>query len=203
LPLLKRLELCREQILEVNENRYQIKGDKSLPFEDRLNTVVNAALETGERMLGLKPEGDFFMRLYNLRQICWDLLIFPGVDSLDHMTAAERNVADLCAGDAWYASRHMELADFGWYFRIPLPQESDPLYSIIEYSENLFDFANRTMGGAYAIRKRIMPRRVIIQAAPSINLTERLPAYKEGKRAAIDTAMKDLEKAYLDCIIQE
>jgi 1-acyl-sn-glycerol-3-phosphate acyltransferase len=203
LPFTQRLERCREHILEVNEKRYQIKIDKSLPFEERLNTVVNTALETGERMLGLKPEGDFFTRLYNIRQICWDLIILPGIDSLDNMCPVERNAADLCAGTAWYASRHMELADFGWYFRIPLPQESDPLHTRVEYCQNLYDFANRTMGGAYGNRKSILPQRVIIQAAPAINLTERLPSYKEDKKTAVDTAMKHLEKDYLDCIIQE
>jgi 1-acyl-sn-glycerol-3-phosphate acyltransferase len=197
LTFTQRLERCREHILEVKEKRYQIKGDESLSFEERLNTVVNTALETGERMLGLKPEGDFFTRLYNLRQICWDLIILPGVDSLDNMSPVERNAADLRAGEAWHASRHMELADFGWYFRVPLPQESDPLHAKVEYCQNLYDFANRTMGGAYGNRKIVLPQRVIIQAAPVINLTERLPSYKEDKKTAVDTAMKDLEKAYL------
>jgi hypothetical protein len=200
LPFADRLKRCREHILEINEERYQIKIDKSLAFEERLNVVINAALETGERMLGIKPEGDFFMRLYNLRQICWDLIILPGVDSLDNMSPVERNVADLHAGEAWYASRHMELADFGWYFCVSLPQESDPIHKKIEYCQNLYDFANRTMGGAFGNRISILPRRVIIQAAPVINLTERLPSKKKKKKAAIDTAMKELEKAYLDCI---
>ncbi|MDR0313682.1 MAG: acyltransferase [Treponema sp.] len=200
LPLTKRLELCREHILEVNENRYEIKSDKNIPFENRLDTVINTALETGERMLGIKGEGDFFTRLYYLRQICWDLIILPGVDSLDNMTPAKRSTADLRAGEAWYASRHMELADLGWYFRVPLPQESDPLHIKTEYCQNLYDFANRTMGGAFGNRKNILPQRVIIQAAPVINLTERLPSYKADKRAAMDTAMKDLEKTYLDSI---
>jgi 1-acyl-sn-glycerol-3-phosphate acyltransferase len=200
LPFAKRLELCREHILEVNEKRYQIKSDKNIPFEERLDTVINTALETGERMLGIKGEGDFFARLYNLRQICWDLIILPGVDSLDDMSPAERSIADIRAGDAWYASRNMELADFCWYFRVPLPRESDPLHLKIEYCQNLYDFANRTMGGAFADRKIILPQKVIIQAAPALNLTDRLPSYKADKRAAIDIAMKDLEKVYLDSI---
>jgi hypothetical protein len=56
------------------------------------------------------------------------------------------------------------------------------------------------MGGAFGNRKNILPRHVIIQAAPVINLTERLPSYKADKRSAIDTAMRDLEKIYLDSI---
>jgi hypothetical protein len=56
------------------------------------------------------------------------------------------------------------------------------------------------MGGAIADRVNIFPRKVIIQAVPVINLTERLPQYKENKKSAIAAGVADLEKAYLDSI---
>ena len=58
------------------------------------------------------------------------------------------------------------------------------------------------MGGAYPDRVNIFPRKVIIQTAPVINLSERLSAYKNDKKAAIAAAMTDLEKAYLGCIAE-
>jgi hypothetical protein len=39
-----------------------------------------------------------------------------------------------------------------------------------------------------------------MQAAPVINLSERLPAYLEDQKAASMAVMQDLEKSYLDCI---
>jgi hypothetical protein len=56
------------------------------------------------------------------------------------------------------------------------------------------------MGGALAGRVNIRPSKVIIKAAPVINLSERLANYNEDKKAAIVEAMTMLEKAYLDCI---
>jgi hypothetical protein len=201
----ERLKRCRDHILKINENRYNIKSDDSVPFELRLEKVVNAALETAERMLGVNGGGppkddDFFPRLYKVRQLCWDKIFLPGVDSLEQKTKVERNAMNLGAGEAWYISRHQELADFGWYFRRPLPTEDAALHNRIEYVQNLYDFANRTMGGAIANRVNIFPRKVIIQAAPVINLTERLPQYKENKKEAIAAGIADLEKAYLDSI---
>ena len=200
LPFGERLGRCRDHILRVNEARYKIQSDDSRSFEERLDKVIHAALETGERMLGLKSEGDYFFRLYRLRQACWDRIFLPGVESFEDMTYVERNVNDLNSGEAWYIARHQELADFCWYFRIPLPVEGTAFHNKIEYVQNLWDFANRTMGGAYADRVSIFPRRMIIHAAPVINLSERLPSYSESRKTAIAAALSDLEKSFLACI---
>ena len=200
LSLTERIQKCRDYILEVNEEHYQIVSDTSLSFGERLDKVITAALETAERMLGLKPEGEFFSRMYRIRQYCWDRIFLPDVESFEEMSQIERNARDLQAGEAWYIGRHQEIVDFCWYFRGPLPTEETALHNKIEYVQNLWDFASRTMGGAYADRVSIFPRKVIVQASPVINLSARLPSYKKDRNAAIDTAMSDLEKAYLDCI---
>ena len=198
----ERLRQCREHILEVNEGRYNIKPDDSFSFNERLEKVIYAALETAERIMGLKSEGEYFHRVYRLRQFCWDRIFLPGVDNFDNMSPIERNVKDLQAGEAWHAARHQEIVDFCWYFRVPLPAKETGFHLKVEYVQNLWDFANRTMGGAYPDRKSILPRKVIIQSAPVINLSERLPAYHENKKAAVAAALADLEKAYLDCITE-
>ncbi|MDR0464579.1 MAG: acyltransferase [Treponema sp.] len=202
LPFEERIRKCRDHILEINEERYSIKNDPSLSAEDRMEIIANTALETAERKLGLNKEGDFFTRQHRVRQICWDRIYLPGVykDTLNGMTQIKRSVMDLKAGEAWYISRHQELADLCWYFRGHLPAENDALHTKIEFIQNLHDLANRTMGGAYANRVSIFPRKVIIKAAPVINLTERLSQYNEDRKAAITGTLSDLEKAFLDNI---
>ncbi|GBU27617.1 hypothetical protein R84B8_01151 [Treponema sp. R8-4-B8] len=199
LSFTERLRECREYILQINESRYHIKSDGSA-FEQRLERVVNAALETSERFLGLKSEGDFFQRLYKVRHDCWDRIFLPGSDNLKKVPLVKRSVMDLGAGEAWHISRHQELADFGWYFRHPLPTEETALHQKIEFVQNLWDFANRTMGGALSGRVNIPVKKVIIKGAPVINLSGRLNQYKEDKRAAVTEATSDLEKAFLKCI---
>jgi len=202
----QRLQRCRDFILEVNEERYFIKSespaslDNSLSFESRLEKVVNTALETAERMLGLQSEGDFFTRLYKVRHDCWDMIFLPDVDDLKKMPHLLHSVKDLGAGEAWHIARHQELADFGWYFRRPLPDEGTALHLKVEYVQNLFDFANRTMGGAIAGRVNIHTKKVIVQAGQLIDLSSRLADFKENKKTAVEKTVSDLEKAYLDCI---
>ncbi|MDR0302501.1 MAG: acyltransferase [Treponema sp.] len=200
LPLEERLRLCRDHILEVNERRYNINSDSSLSFDERLERVINAALETSERMLGIKSEGDSFSRMHKVRQIYWDRIYLPGVDNFDNLSYIQRNAIDLGAGEAWYIGRHQELVDFCLFFRSPLPTEASSLHSKIEYIQNLWNFACRTMGGAVDDRNNIFIRKVIIQPGPVIKLSERLPEYKKNKKTAIAQVMSELEKAFLFCI---
>jgi 1-acyl-sn-glycerol-3-phosphate acyltransferase len=202
IPLIERMSQIRLHVLEVNEERYNIKSDASESFESRLEKVIYSALETSERMMGIKGEGNFFPRMYRARQLLWDRIFLTDLKSFEDVSPVKRNTLDLRAGEAWYIGRHVELIDFCWYFRIPLPTENSVLHEKIEYAQNLWDFASRTMGGAFKDRISIFPRRVIIHAGPVINLSERLPFYRENKRAAISTAMADLEKVYLDCIAE-
>jgi len=196
----ERLKNCRQYILEINEKRYGIKNEEGLSFNERLEKVVYAALETAERILGIKSEGDFFMRLYKVRHDCWDKIFLPNEFNLDETSKVKRGVLDLNAGEAWFVARHQELADFGWYFTHPLPAEETELHKKIEYVQNLWDFANRTMGGALANRVNIRPSKVILKAGEPINLTERLSMYKEDRKGTAAQATLDLEKAFLDCI---
>jgi hypothetical protein len=204
-PFSERLRQCRDMILGLNEKRYGIVPDEGLSFAERVDAVMELALDSAEKILRIRrgggDDGDIIGRLYHIRQICWDRIYVPEMDNLDTIPRVERSLADLRAGEAWYASRHMELVDFVWYFRVPVPAEDAPLHLRIEYVQNLWDFANRTMGGAYT--KRVInphPRRVIIQVAPPLNLTERLPEYQRDKKEAITSAMDALRNAYQGCI---
>jgi len=197
----ERMSIARDHVLEVNEKRYQIKTDKSLSCEERLDAIMNAAMQTAESILGVKTEGDFFSRVYTLFQTCWDRIVIPGVDTFRDKTGIERGSADLLAGEAWYASRHVELVNLVWYIKkSEIPTESTPLHQKVEYVQNLWDLISRSVGGAYAERISILPRRVIIQSGLPINLSTRLRDYKNDRKAAVQTALDDLEKAYLDCI---
>ena len=198
----ERLRRARDYILEQNEKRYEIIPGKDQSFAERVDVIMEAALNSAERILGIKPKSnELFERMYFIRQTSWDRMVIPDINNLDSLTPLERAIMDLSAGEAWHASRHMELVDFAWYFRIPVPAENAPLYVKIEYAQNLLDFANRTMGGAYSNRVlNVHPKRMLIQTGSIINLSERLPEYKKNKKAAIANAMNDMEKSFLDCI---
>jgi 1-acyl-sn-glycerol-3-phosphate acyltransferase len=202
LSFVDRLRRARDAILSLNEKRYGLVPEAGLDFSRRVDLVMEAALKSAEGILGIaQKDGEIIERLYMIRQLCWDYIYLPGKDTLKDISQAERSLLDLKAGEAWFASRHMELVDFAWYFRVDIPPEDAPLHVRIEYVQNLWDFANRTMGGAYSERViNIHPKRVLIQVTSPLNLTERLPAYRQDRKGTIAAAMADLKNAYYDCI---
>ncbi|MDR3131243.1 MAG: acyltransferase [Treponema sp.] len=192
---------CREIIMRLNETRYGIVSDPGLPWEDRTAILLRAALDYCAGILGVKgnSEDDHFNRMYYLRQLCWDRIFVPGKEPGEKKEMElERAVGDLRAGEAWYAARHMELADFTWYFRGQPPGEDASLGRKIEYVQNLWDFANRTMGGAYAGRVNIHPRSVTIQAAQTISLNESLEEYRIDRKETVRKLLSRLQSAYME-----
>jgi hypothetical protein len=211
----RRLWNLREFLIARNEARYGIGAaarpgtgdevsspDEERELQERIDGIIDAAIGRAKDILAFHGERTTATEWINeLRQICWDRIYLPGKETLKGLSQVERSILDLQAGEAWHAGRHIELADFLRFFRFPLPEEGTPLHLKIEYVQNLWDLANRTMGGSYSTRNiNIFPRRVIIQAAEPIDLTSRLPAYHQDRKAAIQSAMDDLLRAYLGCI---
>jgi 1-acyl-sn-glycerol-3-phosphate acyltransferase len=193
----RRAGRCREAILLLLEGRYGT-GSGTGSFAERMEVIIDRAMERTEVMLGeTAGEGDHFSRMYRLRQLCWDRIFLPREDP-EAMAALERAGADLRAGEAWYAARHLELVDFCWYFRsFPLPGDDAPLHSRVEYVQNLWDLANRAMGGAYADRKNIYPSRVIIRSSPPVDLGARLERFRQDRRAVVEETMNELKDAFI------
>ncbi|MCL2601071.1 MAG: acyltransferase [Treponema sp.] len=204
LSFTERVRRCRDHVLQANESRYQTNADAVAgdprPFEERLEKVIHAALDTAERILGSKNTGDVMARMHRVNQMRWDRIYIPDMVDFKGVTQVEQGILDLRAGEAWYAGQHIGMVELCWHLMVPLPREDAALHEKVECVQNLWDFASRTMGGAFKHRVNLFPRKVILQAAPVINLTERLPAYKNDKKSTIATTLSDLEKSYQECI---
>ena len=72
----------------------------------------------------------------------------------------------------------------------------------IEYVQNLWDFANRTMRGAYANRINIHPKSVTIQAGQVINLNAALEEYQRDRKETVRKLLSRLQDAYTDLTAQ-
>jgi hypothetical protein len=192
-----RLERCRDFLLRKNEECYELESEGGL--EERVARLMEAALDRAERILGVKhTEGERSARFHRLRQIYWDRIYLPDRASFKGFSRLERGVADLRAGEAWYADRHLELVDFLW--RLPTEPkllETSPLYVQVEHVQNVWDLANRTMGGTFGDRVNVVPRRVVWMPAKPINLSESLPAYKADKRATVQAVMERLSSEFV------
>ncbi len=194
-PLGDRFLRCHESILRRNEERYGISGGShnTADFAARVDILIEAALARTEAILNVKTHGDVFARMYRMRQTCWDRIFIAGKTSLNGLPSLDRAALDLGAGEAWYASRHLEVVDFVWYLQnAPVPNAESPLYQRVEYAQNLWDFANRTMGGVFGTRRLIHPSAALITAATPINLRDYYASYRLNRKGTIQEVMNIL-----------
>jgi hypothetical protein len=159
---------------------------------ERLAAVLEAALRTAERTLGIKPDGDAIRRVYKIRQTCWDRIYRADIRDMDFISPVERRMADRLAGEAWLASRHMELVDLAYYLDFDRLNRDDPLELFIETAQNYYDLASRLSGGNASDRITIPGKRgIVIVGEPVI--------VRQGK-GIIDSLTDELKRAYLSCI---
>jgi len=151
-------------------------------------------------MLGLAAEGDTIERVYRIRHEGWNR-IYPEGDPAA-LARHARRLADLRAGEAWYAMRHMELVDLGYYLDSAYLEDglrdgaSPTVGRLSETLHNLYDFASRLEGGDISDRPRLLPRRLVLSIGAPLELRSRLPLYRKDRKHALDEATRDLETAW-------
>ena len=189
-----------DRLLERSEAVYGIGGaEGTAGRDDRLQAVVGAAVLAGERRLGIGAgHGGIIERVYRIRQVGWDRIFVSG--DVTRLSPMDRAVADRMAGEAWYAMRHMELADFAWYFRTEPPERDAPFHRTAEYMQNLWDWVNRLAGGAISGRVHVRPFESVIIVGDAIEVSTRLEDYRRGRKAAVAAATEDLHREYTACI---
>src|SRR5208283_2294773 len=94
--------------------------------------------------------GDMISRVYSIRHEGWSR-IFPESDP-GSLPPLERELAHRRAGEAWYAMRHMELVDIGFYLDAAYLENSlsgggsPSIGRLAETVLNLVDLASRLTG---------------------------------------------------------
>jgi hypothetical protein len=172
--------------------------------ESRRTALLEEALHRGEVMLGVTPVGDVINRVYAIRYEGWNR-IFPERD-LTRLPPLQRELADRRAGEAWYAMRHMELVDLGFYLDAAYLEDglsrggSPSIGRLAETVSNLADLASRLTGGDFSLRPTALDRRVVLVTEPPLELRSRLSEYRADRRGALARAEADLARAYTTAI---
>ena len=201
-----RLSAAADFILDAAERHYSRFYGASLPRQgsptraERLDDLREAALSAAERAFCLKPEGDEIRRVYKIRQTGWDRIFRADIENPDSVPGLGRALADRVAGDAWYASRHMELVDLTYYLDFERLKEDDPLDLYIETAQNYYDLIARLEGGNISDRIGIRKKRATIIVGEPIPASERLASFGRNRKKAIEALTGDLKSAYADCI---
>ena len=186
--------------LAAAESYYELRPLLGASREERRLALLEEALRRGESSLGLTAKGDFIERVYRLRHEGWNR-VFPE-DDPSALASAARAVADRRAGEAWYAMRHMELVDLGFYLDAAYLEEglrdgkAPSAGRLSETLHNLYDFVSRLGGGNISDRPHLLRRRLALAIGEPLELRSRLPDYRADRRGALSAAAGDLVSAW-------
>ena len=135
-----------------------------------------------------------------------DVSSFEQVKAMVEKATADWGSVDLLCANAGIlrdkSFAKMELADFAWYLRSGPPAADGGLTTgpIVEYAQNLWDFANRLAGGAISGRREVRPKRAVVTASAPIDLSARLEDYRRDRKSAQAAIMDELKRSYTACI---
>jgi hypothetical protein len=201
--LAARLSALDLALIAAAERYYGLGTGRAAPRRERLDALLEAALARAEAVFGFAARGDRIARVYRVRQEGWDR-IYPE-SGLEGLSALERELADRRAGEAWYAMRHMELADLGHYLDAEYLEGASPkgppsFGRLVETAYSLSDLASRLAGGDISDRPNALRKRAVLVVAPPLDLGARFDDYRRDRKAAIEGAMSDLNCAFISCI---
>ena len=202
----QRLGAIADAVLEAAERHYGRfcglvpPGKGGAARSARLAALREAALASAERALRLAPEGDAIARVYRIRHACWDRIYRADIPDLKALPDLERSLADRAAGEAWYASRHMELVDLAYYLDFDRLKEGDPLSLFVETAQNYYDLISRLEGGNISDRVSLRGRDAAIIVGEALDAGKILASPGSGRKEAVARLSTRLEKTYLDCI---
>ena len=186
----------------------------------RWDALMETALETGERLLGMTPHHpqqepqptettreaileERIARVYRIRREGWER-IFPR-HPIEGLSRFERAMKHRQAGEAWYAMRHMEFVDLMEYLdpdyldaeNIP----DGPSYNrLVETALNLYDLVQRLSGGNFTNRIQPFPMKAVVLAGNPVDVSERLPEYRRDMRKAVADVTHAMKDAYLETL---
>ncbi|MFA6505763.1 MAG: hypothetical protein WCT14_06685 [Treponemataceae bacterium] len=199
----ERLRKAAENIVRLAEDFYAETertpvANQQQSLNERWKAVVEAALRSGERALRLDADGDVTRRVYRIRQAGWDRLFRE--DLRFPKPPLYRALADRAAGEAWYAMRHMELADIGYYLDFDALKENDPIELYVETALNYWDLTSRLRGGNISNRLNFFRKDAYLVIGKPLEIAGRLPEYRKDRKSSLNALTADLDQSYRYCV---
>lgn len=167
-------------------------------FTERLQRLLDTALETAERYFHLPPQGTMVDRCRRLEEAGWTAIYREDLPDLNHLSPLDRGLADWVAQEASLRLLHMRLVECfvavdGTY--IP----ARPTFErFAETTLLISDMLARIRGDKLPRRPRLGKRRVQMTVSDPISVTERWPTYgtsRQAARAAVQKLTQDLQTA--------
>ncbi|MBD2579736.1 1-acyl-sn-glycerol-3-phosphate acyltransferase [Oscillatoria sp. FACHB-1406] len=177
---------------------YKLPQDAASGLHERLQTLLNTALQVSEDYFGLKPEGTLIERCRRVENAGWHRIYREDIPDLEALAPVDRGLANWTAAEADLRMRHMRLVESFVAVTQSYVQEEPTVERLAETALILFDTVERLKGTKTPRRPRLGWRTSKMIIAEPISVSARWTMYQKSRSAARDaiaTLTQDLETA--------
>ncbi len=185
--LLTRLEEFYSRFYHISLPTPAEAGDQQSPNQrlgDRLQALLNAALQVAEQYFGITPKGTVIERCRRLEQAGWDYIFREDIRDRAALSPVERGLADRVAEEANLRMWHMRLVESFVAVTGAYVQEKPSPERFAETAILVWDALTRIKGESPYRRPVLGKQQVQMQIGEPLSVTARWPAYQTNRRAA-------------------
>lgn len=210
--LYERLHRLGEHLLSLMEEFYTRFYHRTLPtprlqdaesltnevLGDRLQALLNLALQVAEEYFNLQPKGSLIDRCRRLEQAGWNYIYREELKITTALSPVERGLADRVAEEASLRMWHMRLVETFVGVTGHYVFEKQTVERFAETTLLLWDMVTRIKGSNPFERPRLGKQRVQMAIGEPLSVSERYPLYQTNRhsaRQAVADLTKDLQHA--------
>lgn len=152
-------------------------------FSDRLNALLDAALQVAEDYFNLQPRGSLIDRCRRLEQAGWDCIYREDI-KLETASPLEKGLADRVAEEADLRVWHMRLVESFVAVTGNYVSEKPTIDRFAETTLLVWDMVCRIKGGNPFERPKLGEQKAFLKIGDPISVSDRWDAYQGGRKNA-------------------
>jgi hypothetical protein len=202
--LLTQMERFYEQYYRRSLSTVEVKSNPDLPFVDRLQGLLNAALVVAESDFGIVAKGSKVDRCRRLEQAAWDRIYREDLGDLEQLSPLDLGLANRLAEEASFRLWHMRLAESFVAVSGNYVRDSPTAERFADTTLLIWDVVTRLKGGNPTKRPSLGPQRAQLTIGVPLSVSDRFEDYSANRRSArqaVEGLTLDLQRSLESMIV--
>lgn len=182
--LLTQMERFYEQYYRRSLSKVEVTSNPDLPFADRLQGLLNAALIVAESDFGIVAKGSKVDRCRRLEQAAWDRIYREDLGDLEQLSPLDLGLANRLAEEASFRLWHMRLAESFVAVSGNYVRDWPTAERFADTTLLIWDVVTRLKGGNPTKRPSLGPQRAQLTIGVPLSVSDRFEDYSASRRSA-------------------
>ncbi|MDX2099552.1 MAG: 1-acyl-sn-glycerol-3-phosphate acyltransferase [Leptolyngbyaceae cyanobacterium bins.59] len=168
-------------------------------FANRLQNLLDVALQVAEEYFDLQPKGSVIDRCRRLEQAGWERIYREDIKNLESLSPLERGLADRLAEEASLRMWHMRLVESFVAVTGKYVLEKPTVERFAETALLIWDMITRIKGGNPFYRPQLGSQRAYLKIGEPISISARWETYQSSRRnakQAVTDLTQDIQTAF-------